>query len=139
MGWATLSGPVAVDEERLEAAARNLGGEKREQNYKRDFSELVARRSSERKSLALLRRAFGWETEKRDLRSSAKTKAVTEGKKQLGRLGVEEDEEEDPVTERRKEYTDLGLDLGERKKQVACPASALVLVMTDEARRKALR
>ena len=31
MGWATLSGPVAVDEKRLEAAARNLAGDKGEQ------------------------------------------------------------------------------------------------------------
>ena len=31
MGKATLSGPVAVDEERLEAAARNSAGEKSEQ------------------------------------------------------------------------------------------------------------
>ena len=30
MGWATLSGPVAVEEERLEAAARNSAGEKGE-------------------------------------------------------------------------------------------------------------
>ena len=29
--WATLSGPVAVEEERLEAAARSLAGEKGEQ------------------------------------------------------------------------------------------------------------
>ena len=31
IGQATLSGPVAVEEERLEAAARNSGGEKGEQ------------------------------------------------------------------------------------------------------------
>ena len=31
MGKATLSGPVAVEEERLEAAARNSVGEKGEQ------------------------------------------------------------------------------------------------------------
>ena len=31
MGQATLSGPVAVDEERMEAAARNSAGEKGEQ------------------------------------------------------------------------------------------------------------
>ena len=41
------------------------------------------------------------------------------------------------MTERRREYIDLGLDLGERKEQVACHASALALVMIDEARRKA--
>ena len=31
MRWATLSGPVAVDRERLEAAGRNSAGEKGEQ------------------------------------------------------------------------------------------------------------
>ena len=31
MGWATLSGPVAVEEERLKAATGNSAGEKREQ------------------------------------------------------------------------------------------------------------
>ena len=31
MGYATLSGPVAMDEERLEVAARNLASEKGEQ------------------------------------------------------------------------------------------------------------
>ena len=44
---------------------------------------------------------------------------------QLGKLGGEEDEEEEPATERRREYTDLELDLGEREEQVACHASAL--------------
>ena len=37
--------------------------------------------------------------------------------------------------ERRRECTDLGLDLGEREVQVVCHASALA--MTDEARREA--
>ena len=50
---------------------------------------------------------------------------------QLGRLGEEEDVEEGPAAERRREYTDLGLDLGEREEQVACHASALALAMTD--------
>ena len=31
MRWATLSGPVAVDEERLEAATKSSAGEKGEQ------------------------------------------------------------------------------------------------------------
>ena len=39
--------------------------------------------------------------------------------------------------ERRREYTDLGLDWGEREEQVVCRASALALAMTDEARREA--
>ena len=37
----------------------------------------------------------------------------------------------------KKEYIDLGLDLGEREEQVVCHASALALAMTDEARREA--
>ena len=54
--------------------------------------------------------------------------------KKTGKLG---DEEEEPVIERRRECIDLRLDLGERKEQVVCPASALALAMTNEARRKA--
>ena len=52
----------------------------------------------------------------------------------MGKLGEEEDEDEDPATERRKEYTDLGLDLREKEEQVACYASVLALAMTDETR-----
>ena len=52
----------------------------------------------------------------------------------LGKLGEEEDE---PAIERRREYTDLGLDLGEREEQVVCHTSVLALAMTDEARRDA--
>ena len=37
------------------------------------------------------------------------------------------------MIERRKEYTDLGFDLGEREEPVVCHASALALAMTDEA------
>ena len=36
----------------------------------------------------------------------------------------------------RREYTDLGLDLGGREEQVVCHASVLALAMTDETRRK---
>ena len=43
----------------------------------------------------------------------------------MGKLG---EEEEEPTTERRKEY----IDLDEREEQVACHASALALAMTDE-------
>ena len=46
-------------------------------------------------------------------------------------LGEEEDEEDKPAIERRRECTDLG----EREEQVVCHVSALA--MTDEARRKA--
>ena len=53
---------------------------------------------------------------------------------QLGKLG---EGEEEPAIERRREYTVLGFDLGEREEQVVCHASALALVMTDEARREA--
>ena len=53
---------------------------------------------------------------------------------QLGKLG---DEEGEPAIERRRECTDLRLDLGEREQQVVCHASALALAMTDEARREA--
>ena len=35
--------------------------------------------------------------------------------------------------ERRRECTDLGLDLGQREDQVVCHASVLALAMTDEA------
>ena len=71
------------------------------------------------------------------------TKADFLGEEQLGKLGKEQDEEEEldeegePAIGRRREYTDLGLDLGEREEQVACHAAALALAMTDEARREA--
>ena len=66
-----------------------------------------------------------------------KTEADSLGEEQLWKLGEEEDEEEEPAIERRTEYTSLGLDVGEREEQVVCHASALVLTMTDEARREA--
>ena len=59
-------------------------------------------------------------------------------KNSWGKLGDEEDEEGEPAIERRRECTDLGLDLGEREEQVVCHASALALAMTDEARREAV-
>ena len=54
------------------------------------------------------------------------------------KLGEEEDEEGEPAIERRRECTDLGLDLSQREEQVVCHASALALAlaMTDEARRE---
>ena len=57
------------------------------------------------------------------------------GEEQLGKLGKEEGEEGKPAKERRREYTDLKLDLGEREEQVVCRTLALTLTMTDEARR----
>ena len=59
------------------------------------------------------------------------------GRRTVGKLGEEEDEEGELSIGRRRECTDLGFDLGEREKQVVCPASALALAMTDEARREA--
>ena len=66
-----------------------------------------------------------------------KTEADSLGEKQLGKFGEEEDEEEEPATERRREYTNLGLDLCKKEEQVACHVSALASAMTDEARREA--
>ena len=63
---------------------------------------------------------------------SAKTEADFLGEEQLRKLG---EEEEEPATERKREYTEVGSDLGEREEQVVCHAS--VLNMTDEARREA--
>ena len=77
-----------------------------------------------------MRRAFDWEIKKWDLSSSAKTKAQSLGEEQLGKLGEEENE---PATERRRKYTDLVVDLGEREEQVTCHFSALALAMTDKA------
>ena len=54
-----------------------------------------------------------------------------------GRRTDGEDEEEEPAIQRRRECTNLELDLGEREEQVVCHASLLVLAMTDEARREA--
>ena len=54
----------------------------------------------------------------------------------MGKIGEEEDDEEKPATERRRKYTDLGLDLGEREKQVVCHESVLDFLMKDKARRK---
>ena len=52
----------------------------------------------------------------------------------MGKLGEEEDEEDEPATEQRRECTDLG----RREEQVVCHASALALAMTDEARQEAI-
>ena len=59
------------------------------------------------------------------------------GRRTVGEVGEEEDEEGEPAIERRRECTNLGFDLGEREEQVICHASALALAMTDEARREA--
>ena len=59
------------------------------------------------------------------------------GEEQLGKLREEEDEKEEPETEQRREYTDLGLDVSKREEHLFCHASALALVMTGKARREA--
>ena len=56
---------------------------------------------------------------------------------QLGKLRRKTDEEAQPATEQRKEYTDLELELGERDEQIACHTSALNLAIIDEACREA--
>ena len=55
----------------------------------------------------------------------------------MGKLEKEEDEEEKPASEKSSEYTNLGLDLGEREEQVVCHASVSALAMTDETRQEA--
>ena len=59
------------------------------------------------------------------------------GRRTVGKLGKEEDQEGEPATGRRREYTNLEFDLGEREEQVVCYASALALAMTDDERREA--
>ena len=59
------------------------------------------------------------------------------GRGAVGKLEEEKDEEKEPATERRREYTDLRVDLGDRVEEVACHASALALALTNEARREA--
>ena len=54
-----------------------------------------------------------------------------------GRRTVRKIRRGEPAIERRRECTDLGLDLGERAEQVVCHASVLALAMTDEAHREA--
>ena len=66
-----------------------------------------------------------------------KTKADFRGEKQLGKLGDEKDEVEEPVTEQKKEYTYFRSFRRERDDDVACYASALASTMRDEALRKA--
>ena len=67
----------------------------------------------------------------------AETEIDSLGEEQFEKFQQEEDDEEEPVIERRIEYTDLELDLGERKEQVDCHALALAFAMTDEAPREA--
>ena len=65
-----------------------------------------------------------------------RSKPTTREKEQLGNLEGEEDEIKDLATERKKEHTCLRSAFEERDEHIACHASALVLAMTDEARRE---
>ena len=56
---------------------------------------------------------------------------------QLGKLGEEKNEEEEPATKRKKKCANLGLDLEERDEHVACHAAALALAMIYEEGREA--
>ena len=58
------------------------------------------------------------------------------GRGTVGEIRRGQNVEREPAIEQRRECTDLGLDLGERKEQVVCHA-ALALAMTDEASQKA--
>ena len=64
-------------------------------------------------------------------RGSAELRKVASGS------ATQRGEKREPAIERRRKYTVLGFDLGEREEQVVFHASALALAMTDEARREA--
>ena len=68
VGKAALSELVAVDEKRLVAAERNSVEEKSDEKEESDSSEHVACRSLDKWPMVLLRKAFCWETKKRDFR-----------------------------------------------------------------------
>ena len=44
----------------------------------------------------------------------------------------EKNEEKEPSTERKREYTDFGLDLGETDEEVSCHTYTLAVAMIDE-------
>ena len=51
MGWATLSGPVAVDEKRLESAARNSAGRSLHRvTYQHDATKYIIFNGNQRRS-----------------------------------------------------------------------------------------
>ena len=58
----------------------------------------------------------------------AKTEAVSLGEDQLGKLVEEEGGKEEPAKKRKRNYTDLGSDLGERDEHAACHAMALAMI-----------
>ena len=96
------------------AASRNSAGRRRVEERRMRLLWACASAELGEIALALLRKAFGWEIEKWDLRQSVKTEANSLGEEQLETMGKEEDEEKEPATERRKEYTNLESDVGER-------------------------
>ena len=62
-----------------------------------------------------------------------KSEADSLGEEQLGKLVQKKDEEEESVTERRREYIGVWSDIEEKDEHVACQVSALALAMTDHA------
>ena len=123
-----------MEEERLQAATRNSAGEKGEQKV-----EFRARGTAE-----LGKEASGSATQGLWLRNRTVESQVSgidqsrfPGRRTVGEVGEMEDEVGEPAIGQKREYTDLGLDLGKREEQVVCHASALALAMTDEARREA--
>ena len=96
---------MAVDEERLEAAARNSTGKKGEQRTS-ETPQGTWLGGAQKRSLWLCYAGPLAEKQKRGI--SGKRHSRFHGKKQLEKLGEEEHEEEEPAKERRREYTDLG-------------------------------
>ena len=111
-----MSGPVAVDKEVCGSREKFSGGE---QGEERRMSPVRPRGSVELRKVvsAFATQGFWLKNRKVGSMESAITEADSLGEKQLKKLGEVEDEEEDPATERRREYTDLGLDVGERKRR----------------------
>ena len=112
--------------ERFVATTRNLAEEKGEQKDEREPLRHVAQWSSERWPLVGRQKyRISGNRQRPKPTSWERTSSVS----------LEEDEKKEPVTKRRREYTDLWLHLGEREEQVACHASALA--MTDKTCREA--
>ena len=125
-----------MEEERLEAVARNSAWEK--EGAKGRVRLLRARVSVElgkvvsgsaTKDLWLGDRKMGSQV-------SGINRSLCLREKVLGKLGEEEDKEGEPSMEQRRDNTVFGLDLGEKEKQVVYHVSALALAMTDKARRE---
>ena len=122
---------------------RKIGGSRKEFRGRERRAKGRVRLHRARGSAELSEVASGSATQSLWLRSGKLRSQVSSldrsrslGEEQLGKLGDEEDEEGEPAIERRRECTDLGLDLGERVEQVVCHASALALAIADKARRE---